>query len=536
MRPLALLALLGVGLTAATAHAQTPQKQPGKKRPNVLIVVADDWSWPHAGVYGDKVVKTPHFDRAAKRGMLFHRSHCVSPSCTPSRAAILTGQTIHRLKQGGNLHGILPQEFDVFPDLLERSGYVLGLVGKGWGPGVLEGSGRTRNPAGPPAKNFAAFLKALPPDRPFYFWYGSRDPHRPYEEGIGVKAGMKTKDVTVPPYWPDTEKVRGDVLDYYARVQRFDDQLGELLELLEKSGRAENTIVIIISDNGMPFPRCKANLYDCGTHMPMAVVWPDRLKAGGDCHDFVNFIDLAPTILEAAGVPVPKAMHGHSLLPLLTGDPNWKGQDRVFVERERHANVRKGDLSYPVRAIRTKDFLYVRNLRPDRWPAGDPELYFAVGPFGDIDDGPCKREVMRLELDATFLGQQIFKRSCGKRPAEELYDLKKDPHEMDNVANQAEYAKIKAALRADLDRWMKETGDPRSGPGGGDDIWDRYKYYGKPEKKQKAGLRRELPGETPRAGSVSDGLRWPSLTLPARTGVVHLPESLSRAPDHLGAD
>jgi arylsulfatase A-like enzyme len=485
MRTAALLALLCGGLTAAPAEAQTPARQPAK-RPNVLIVIADDWSWPHAGVYGDKVVKTPHFDRAAKRGMLFHRSYCVASSCTPSRAAILTGQVAHRLQQGGNLHGTLPQQYEVFPDLLERAGYVIGLVGKGWGPGVLEGSGRTRNPAGPPAKNFAAFLKALPKDRPFYFWYGSKDPHRPYEEGIGVKAGMNPAAVKVPPYWPDTPKVRGDILDYYARVQRFDDQLGELLVELEKSGRADETIVIIISDNGMPFPRCKANCYEMSTHMPMAVLWPGKLAQDRHCHDFVSFIDLAPTILEAAGVPVPKAMHGQSLMPLLLGDLGWKGRDRVFVERERHANVRKDNLSYPVRAIRTKDFLYVRNLRPDRWPAGDPELVFAVGPFGDIDDGPCKREVMRLAA-GTPAEKHLFELSCGKRPAEELYDLKKDPFEMVNVAGKAEYAKVQAGLRAELDRWMADTNDPRVGAGGGDDRWDTFPYFGAPSKKKAKG-------------------------------------------------
>ena len=152
MRTVVLFALLCCGLTPVAATAQTPTKQPPKKRPNVLIIIADDWSWPHAGVYGGKVVKTPHFDRAARRGMLFHRSYTVASSCTPSRTAILTGQTVHRLQQGGNLHGILPQQYEVFPDVLERAGYVIGLVGKGWGPGVLTDSGRTRNPAGHPSR------------------------------------------------------------------------------------------------------------------------------------------------------------------------------------------------------------------------------------------------------------------------------------------------------------------------------------------------------------------------------------------------
>src|SRR5207244_704104 len=146
---------------------------------------ADDWSWPHAGIYGDKVVHTPTFDKFAAEGALFTHAFCVSPSCTPSRAAILTGQTIHRLEEGGNLWGILPQKFDVYPDLLEKAGYHVGFMGKGWGPGSLEGSGRNRNPAGPRFKTFAEFLKSVPKDKPFCFWYGSTDPHRPYEKGSG---------------------------------------------------------------------------------------------------------------------------------------------------------------------------------------------------------------------------------------------------------------------------------------------------------------------------------------------------------------
>src|SRR5262249_19881594 len=150
----------------------------------------------------------------------------------------------------------------------------------------------------------------------------------------------------------------------------------------------------------------------------------------------------------------------------------------VFVERERHANVRKGDLSYPARAVRTADYLYVRNLRPDRWPAGDPELHFAVGPFGDIDGGPTKDEVLKLQGGEE--GDSLFALCCGKRPAEELYDLKKDPHEINNVADRPEYAKVKAQLRTELDRWMASTGDPRAAKDGGDDRWDKFHYYGAP--------------------------------------------------------
>jgi hypothetical protein len=172
-------------------------------------------------------------------------------------------------------------------------------------------------------------------------------------------------------------------------------------------------------------------------------------------------------------------MTGRSLAPLLRGGAQ-AGRDRVFIERERHANVRRGDLSYPARAIRTREYLYIRNLRPERWPAGDPELYFAVGPFGDIDGGPSKTLVLDRREDPAIA--RYFDLATARRPAEELYDLRKDPHQIASVDGRAEYRKLQQRLRADLDRWMRETKDPRSGQD--DDRWDRVPYYGQPAKGQ----------------------------------------------------
>src|SRR5262245_35798306 len=137
-------------VTASDDSSQTlSAKNRSNGRPNILIAMADDWGWPHAGAYGDTVVKTPEFDRLAAEGALFRNAYCASPSCTPARGAILTGQAVHRLEQGANLWSFLPVKFTVFPDLLQRAGYAIGLQGKGWGPGTLDGTGRTRNPAGP---------------------------------------------------------------------------------------------------------------------------------------------------------------------------------------------------------------------------------------------------------------------------------------------------------------------------------------------------------------------------------------------------
>ena len=364
------------------------------------------------------------FDRIASEGARFTRTFTASPSCTPSRAAILTGHAVHRLEEGGNLWGSLPKRFAVYPDLLEQAGYAVGHTGKGWGPGQTAPAGRDRNPAGPAFKTFDDFLKQRAAGQPFCFWFGSSDPHRPYEERSGLKSGMSPERVQVPGFLPDTPEVRSDLLDYYFEVQRFDRDLGQILATLERLGELDNTLVIVTSDNGMPFPRAKANVYDGGAHVPLAMRWPAAVRAGAVVQEFVSLADIAPTVLEAAGLRPLDAMTGQSVLGLIRGDAQ-SGRDRVFIERERHANVRRGDLSYPVRAIRTSEYLYVRNFRPDRWPAGDPELYFAVGPFGDIDGGPSKSVVIDRRKDPGI--SRFFDLATAKRQAEELYDLGATP-------------------------------------------------------------------------------------------------------------
>jgi arylsulfatase A-like enzyme len=406
--PLALLPILAaLGQTPATADA----------RPNVLVIVADDWSFPHAGVYGDRTVKTPHFDRLAGQGALFTNAYCAAPTCSASRAALLTGRMPHRLGPGADLWGVVPAEFTTYPDLLAHSGYTVGQSGKGWGPGTLDGSGRTHNPAGPTFRSFQEFLKTVPDGRRFCFWHGSVDPHRPYEKGSGRQAGLDPVSVRVPPWLPDTPEVRDDLLDYYFEVQRFDAAVGELLKQLDATGRAENTIVVVTSDNGLPFPRAKANLYDAGTRVPLLIRWPSQITKPSKIDAFVSLADLAPTILEAAGVRPDRGIDGRSFLGFLglmkRDSAGWR--DAILTERERHANVRKGDVGYPARALRDGSTLYIRNFEPDRWPAGDPALWHSVGPYGDIDDGPTKQLLM---AGAGGPFAELAGLAFAKRPAE----------------------------------------------------------------------------------------------------------------------
>ena len=225
-----------------------------------MFAISDDQSHAHAGASGNPVVRTPAFDRLAADGVLFAHAFCSSPSCTPSRGAILTGQECYRLEAGVNLWSSLPSKFRAYPDLLEEAGYHAGYTRKGWAPGRLEPGGRTRNPAGPRYDSFAAFRDAAPESAPFCFWFGSSDPYRPYEKGSGLASGLRADDVSGPPFLPDVPEVRNDILDYYFEIERFDRELGKILSLLEERGELENTLVIATSGNGMPFHLAKADL------------------------------------------------------------------------------------------------------------------------------------------------------------------------------------------------------------------------------------------------------------------------------------
>ncbi len=239
---------------------------------------------------------------------------------------------------------------------------------------------------------------------------------------------------------------------------------------MEDAGELENTLIVITGDNGMPFPRAKANLYDAGTHVPLAMIWPGKIKPGQVLSDFVGFNDLAPTFLEATNQPIPSAMSGKSLLSLVTGKVKTLDRDKIFIERERHAEVREGNIGYPARGIRTKDFLYIRNFRPERWPAGDPKM--GTGMYGDIDASPTKTYMMvhKNEQEMTPFFQLAFL----KRPTEELYDLKNDPNQLKNVAQDKSYLKTKEKLSTELANWMKDTKDPRLNNGG--DYLEKYPY------------------------------------------------------------
>lgn len=445
------------------------KKEP--RRPNILFLLADDWSYPYASLYGESNVPTPNIEKLAKQGVVFPNAYCSAPSCTPSRASILTGRYPHYLAEGVNLCGRLDVKIPTYVQLLRENGYAVAFDRKGWAPGDFTKMGYTENPCGENVE-FSKFLAGLPAEKPFFFWFGTNDPHRPFDKDAGENAGIDISKIKVPGFLPDTPEVRTDLADYFSEIMHFDTEAGDLLEILRKAGRLDNTIIIIASDNGMPFPHAKANLYDYGTRVPLIISGFPKFDQNNLNASFVNLVDLMPTFLDLAGIKNQPAMDGKSLLPVLRGETTTH-RDEVFLERERHCLCRAEmdyGAGYPMRAIRTSRFLYIRNLRPERNPAGDESIPGTPSIYGDVDGGLTKMYLLDHRNDPSI--EPYFRLAFGKRPAEELYDIKTDPYNLHNLAGAEPYKDIKTKLSKRLDAWMKTSQDPRT-DGKGDEI-DRY--------------------------------------------------------------
>lgn len=492
------LLFYGLQLFESGCHSHRTEDETVTGNPNIMFVISDDQSYPFASAYGSQTVSTPNFDRVAKQGILFHNVFCAAPQCSPNRAAILTGKNIWQLEEAGTHASYFPRKFGVFTDVLEQGGYQLGYTGKPWGPGNWQDAGWERNPVGPEfnqikfdqvpatgishtdyAGNFEAFLDHSDPGRPFFFWYGAFEPHRVYEENSGSASGKKLESAFVPPFLPDVPVIRSDILDYAFEIEWFDAQLGKMLDLLQTRGMLENTIIIITADNGMAFPYAKANLQEFGIHVPMAICGPG-VQAGKISHDLVSHIDLAPTILDLAGLQPVNLMSGKSFYHLLNGGEKYTPRNWIVAGRERHTHARPDNLGYPARAIRTPEYLYIQNLKPERWPAGDPEiieiekaengeeLQVVHSGFFDIDASPSK-EYIRINQKEF---PKEFNLGFAKRPAEELFNIKNDPGCLDNLINQTEFEKIGVELKNKLVEILMNENDPRMTGDG--DIFESY--------------------------------------------------------------
>jgi N-sulfoglucosamine sulfohydrolase len=478
--PLRSLALLLTALIGLCGSAMAASPAP---KPNILFVIADDWGFGHAGAYGCSWVKTPNFDRVAREGILFTNAYTPTAKCTPSRSCILTGRNPWQLGAAGNHNCLFPPEIHVFPEPLQAAGYFYASTGKVWGPGIARtAEGSPRNFTGTQfhrrvekpstsgispndyAGNFEQFLAQTESGKPWFFWCGGLEPHRPYEFGSGVRlGGKKLSDIDrVPAYWPDHETVRHDLLDYALEVEHFDKHLGRILELLEKNGALDNTLVVVTSDNGMPFPRVKGSAYENANHLPLAIRWPAGIQGSArTVTDYVSFADFAPTFLDAAGIPwnsTPLAQtSGKSLTDIFQSPKSGQvipERDHVLLGRERNDLGRPSDTGYPVRGIVKNGVLFLENFEPSRWPACNPETGYM-----DTDGSPTKSLI--LEQHRADETSAPWAACFGMRPGLELYDLSKDSDCMINLADSAAHRALLKTLRTQLQAELKAAEDPR---------------------------------------------------------------------------
>jgi N-sulfoglucosamine sulfohydrolase len=505
--------------------------QRGPARPNILFCFADDWG-RYASIYAtlekqpslNQVVKTPNIDRVAREGVLFRHAFVNAPSCTPSRSSLLSGRYFFNTGRGAILQ---TAEWDSsipsYPHLLRDAGYHIGETYKVWSPGApvdapfgagkhayeragnlpnnfsenvtkMMGEGQTLEAAR--AKiydqvraNFEAFLADRKAGQPWHYWFGATTTHRRWIKGSGKKLWGIDPDALkgkLPPFLPDVPEVREDVADYLGEVQAWDAYIGLLLKKLEETGELENTLILVSGDHGMPgVTNGKCNLYDFGTGVALVARLPKGMGGRGNggnggngrfVDDLISLVDLAPTFLEAAGVAIPAGMNARSFLDVLRSEKSGQvdaSRTWVISGRERHvAFANENNLPYPQRALRTREFLYIRNLAPERWPLGTPhrvtetsvpgqeelesETYAA---FADMDASPTKAWLVLHRNDAQ--GKRFYDIAFARRPAEELYDLIKDPHQLKNVAADPAYAKDRAKLQAQLMKILTDAGDPR---------------------------------------------------------------------------
>lgn len=487
------------------------------ERPNILFCISDDQSWMHTGAYGCRWVKTPAFDRVAKDGLLFANAYTPNAKCAPSRACLLTGRNTWQLEAACNHWCYFPSEFKTYAEALSDNGYFVGCTGKGWAPGIAnDAEGKRRQMTGaaynkktlkPPttaissndyAANFDEFLGDAT-DKPWCFWFGSTEPHRGYEYGTGVSVGGKSiEDIDeVPPFWPDNEVIRNDMLDYAFEIEHFDNHLDRMLKSLEAKGQLDNTIVIVTADNGMPFPRIKGQEYEMSNHLPLAIMWKNGVKEPGRVvDDLVSFVDIAPTIMEAAAVGWQESgmapTVGRSLSGIFNNALKKPHRSIVVFGKERHDIGRPEDQGYPMRGIVDGEYLYIRNYETHRWPAGNPETGYL-----NCDGSPTKTELLNARRYGTDIASR-WQLAFGKRPDEELYRIRDDRYCMNNLAATPAFAAKKQELETKLLIRLREENDPRqTGPA---DYFERMPYA---DKKGQGFYERFQAGEKLNAGWVN---------------------------------
>ena len=431
-------------------------------KPNILLLLSDDHSYPFLSCFGDQNVKTPAIDRLAIEGMRFHRFFTAAPQCVPSRAALMTGRSPVAARMT-RFSAPLPRDEVTLPELLrDQAGYHTGICGRSF---HLDGSNKSgeamlkvfdRNNlktfrervdylrTGPDrgvVNQFSEFLDTKPADKPFFMWANFSDPHHVWDAPERFRPDPSS--LKLPPHWPDLPGMRKQLADYCAEINRLDATIGDVVAMLEKRGLLDKTLLVFAGDNGAALPHGKGSLYDPGSNVPFLVRWPGSVKPGGESHALISGEDLAPTLLAAAGLDKFPKMSGVSFLPLLQGNA-FEPRKYVFVERGPHgsapvsANMTSSgyDLS---RAVRNDRYKFIYNCTP--WI-----------PYSPVDSagGAAWKEIQSENTSGKLLANIKKTYFSSPRPVYEFYDLEKDPSELENLSGKAGVAVEEQRLREAL--------------------------------------------------------------------------------------
>ena len=448
----ALLLVSGIALLAA------------EPKLNILLILTDDHSYPHVACYGDKDIMTPNLDKFAAEGMRFDRAYVTCPQCVPSRASIFTGRSPVDIDMS-RFSAPLPRAIKTYPEALRAAGWFTGVAGRTY---HMDGAVTASAPetqrvfdkyklktfpdrldyvkvgSGSEAQfaQFREFLDLKPADKPFFLQLCSNDPHRPLNTQGPVK--HDPAKLTLPAHYPDTQLVREDFARYYDEIAHFDVLFGEVMAELEKRGLASNTIVVFMGDNGASQFRGKGTLYEFGVHVPLIVRWPGKVKPGSSTAELISGEDIAPTFLEAAGLPVPLEMTGKSFVKLLRGEP-FAGRQFVFAERGAHGmglpgNSADFDLGRVV-VSKTHKLIYNALGELPYWPV-------------DFAKDDLWKELVQMHKDGKLDAKSDKLYFAPTRPMFELYDLEKDPNEFNNLAGNPDAASVESELKAEMQEWM----------------------------------------------------------------------------------
>ena len=442
--------ILTFGLSALTGLSAT-----NNSRPNFVFIIGDDISAEDFGCYGNPGIHTPNIDRLAAQGLRFTQAYLTASSCSPSRSSIFTSRYPHNLETAAELHGLLPEGIPMFPKLLRDSGYYTAHAGKAHfggesdilsGPAVaafdIGGDGQRDDLKGGRGgeNQWIARLRTRPQQKPFFMWFASHDAHRAWDAD-SFEGMHRPADVRVPPYLVDTPETRADLAHYYDEITRLDYFVGEVVRELTRQRVLDNTVIIVMADNGRPFPHSKTQLFDDGIKPPLIVHWPAGIPRPASTAALVSSIDIAPTILELAGVDRPASFQGVSLVPILR-DPHATVRDYIFAEHNWH------NFTAHVRMVRHGDYVYIRNAWPQLPQPGASDTFY--NPSADA------LKALQAQNKLTPLQAIVMQPTA---PAEEFYDLASDPGQQSNLALAASPPAALTELRTTLNRWTEETGD-----------------------------------------------------------------------------